>query len=392
MSSLNNKTNQSTTIMIDNFDNMSLKESLLRGIYAYGWEKPTKIQQQAIIPLVEGKDIIAQAQSGTGKTGAFGLASLQIVDPRVQKPQILALAPTRELANQTFEVISNLNRYMDLSLCRCVGGVRVQDNIRDLRTAQIVIATPGRAMHMLSAGYFDSTNLQAIILDEADEMLDRGFQEAMYDCFNYMPETVQVCLFSATFPPEIVELSSKFMREDAVRLLIEKESVSLEGIKQFYVNVEREEFKLQTLMDLFEHISVSQTIIFCNSRNRVAWLQDMMTREDFTCSCIHGEMENQERELRVKEFRSGSSRVLISTDVLARGFDAEVQLVINYELPHNNLENYIHRIGRSGRHGKKGVSINFMTDSGRDLGTHRELENYYNMHIGELPIDLEALF
>lgn len=379
---------ESTLEVIESFDDMRLAEDLLRGIYCYGWENPTPIQQRAILPMVEGRDIIAQAQSGTGKTGAFGTAALQIVDKTLMEPQILILSPTRELADQTHEVLVNLNAYRGLQFCRCVGGVRVRDNINDLRNAQIVIGTPGRVLHMLNEGYFHREHLTTLVLDEADEMLDRGFFEAMTEVFQIVPNEIQVCLFSATFPQEIVDMSNKFMRENAARILVKQEEVSLDGIRQYYVNVEHHDYKLATLLDLFTCFSVAQTIIFCNTRRQVEQLHDEMTRDDFTCSCIHGEMSNDERKLRVREFKTGASRVLIATDVLARGFDADVQMVINYELPHMNYENYIHRIGRSGRRGKKGVSINLMTDSNKDLTTHRGLEAHYSTKIEELPSDV----
>merc|ERR1712084_207463 len=199
---------------------------------------------------------------------------------------------------------------------------------------------------------------------------------------------IQVCLFSATMAPEILELTQKFMR-DAVRILVKKDELTLEGIKQFYVAGEREEWKLDTLCDLYETLTITQAIIYCNTRRKVDWLTDNMTQKDFTVSAMHGDMDQKERDVIMREFRSGSSRVLITTDLLARGIDVQqVSLVINYDLP-TNRENYIHRIGRGGRVGRKGVAINFLTTE--DVRTLREVEQFYNTQIDEMPMNVADL-
>jgi len=245
---------------------------------------------------------------------------------------------------------------------------------------------------MCEQGALGIADLQMIILDEADEMLDRGFRDIMYDIFQYMPHDVQVVLFSATFPKECLELSQKFM-QNPNKILVKNEELTLDGIQQFYVDCEQENFKFGVLKDLYELISVPQVIIFCKSRTGVENLAAMMTDDGHTVSCIHGAMEQQERTLRMQEFRTGSSRVLISTDLIARGIDVPaVALVINYDLPFNNYENYIHRIGRSGRHGKKGVAINFLTSHPKDVRTLREIERFYNTQIHELPGDVADAF
>merc|ERR1712217_897752 len=217
-------------------------------------------------------------------------------------------------------------------------------------------------------------------LDEADEMLSRGFKEQIYDCFQYLPSEVQVALFSATMPNEILQLTERFMR-NPVRILVKKEELTLDGIKQYYVAVEKEDYKLATLYDLYESLTITQAIIYCNTRRKVMWLTDKMKQHDFTVSAMHGDMYQKERELIMKEFRSGSTRVLITTDLLARGIDVyTVSLVINYDLPMGR-ENYIHRIGRSGRYGRKGVAINFVGDE--DEPKLREIETFYNTEIDE---------
>jgi len=375
------------------FDDMSLDMQLLRGIYGYGWEEPTGIQQRTIVPMKDGRDILAQAQSGKGKTGAFTVASLSIADASLRQTHVLILAPTRELAMQSREVAENLSINMDgMSVALCIGGTRVKDNVRELqRNPAIVVGTPGRINHMIQNGALEMKHLRCIVLDEADEMLDRGFREIMYDIFQYCPEEVQVCLFSATYNKEVLEVANRFCR-NPFRILIKKESVTLDGIKQFYVDCEQEHFKLGVLTDLYECLSISQVIIFVNTVARCEQLYNAMTAQDFTCSFTHGSMDWEERTLRMKEFRSGASRVLISTELMARGIDvANVGIVINYDLPHDDFSVYIHRIGRSGRHGKKGVAINFITDDPRDHQTIRELERYYCTKINELPADLASL-
>merc|ERR1712149_92943 len=231
-------------------------------------------------------------------------------------------------------------------------------------------------------------DLITFVLDEADEMLSRGFKDQIYDIFKTLPPNVQVCLFSATMAPEILELTTKFMR-DAVRILVKKDELTLEGIRQFYVAIEKEEWKLDTLCDLYETLTITQAIIYANTRRKVDWLTEKMRERDFTVSAMHGDMDMKEREIIMKEFRSGSSRVLITTDLLARGIDVQqVSLVINYDLP-TNLENYIHRIGRSGRFGRKGVSINFLTQD--DVRTLRAIEQFYNTQVDEMPMDVADL-
>jgi len=379
--------------IVKSFDDMHLDMMLLKGIYGYGWENPTAIQQRVIMPMKDGRDILAQAQSGKGKTGAFAISALSIADQQYANTQVLILSPTRELAQQTYNVIRDISRDLKLlEIVLSVGGTNVRDNIRELQKGpQIVVGTPGRIGHMIQRGALVLKNLQTIILDEADEMLERGFRDSMYDIFEYCPESVQVCMFSATYTPDILELASRFCR-NPYRVLVKKEAVTLDGIKQFFVDCEKEQHKLGVLCDLYQCLSISQLIIFVNSKQTADWLYGAMTAEDFTCSHIHGGMTTEERKLKMFEFRSGSSRVLISTDLLARGIDVQnVGTVINYDLPHKDFSNYIHRIGRSGRHGKKGLAINFITHLERDTRTIRELEQYYCTKIEELPADIGTI-
>ncbi|KAJ9464631.1 putative eukaryotic initiation factor 4A [Diplonema papillatum] len=368
------------------FDEMPLHTNLLRGIYAYGFEKPSAIQQRAIVPFIKGGDLIAQAQSGTGKTGAFTIGLLQRMDWANRACQGLVLSPTRELAVQTEQVISSIGEYLcDGTFCHTfIGGTRVQDDMKKIEKGVLVaVATPGRIYDVIKRNALKTDSLKVLTLDEADEMLSQGFSEQIYDIFKFLPKDVQVTLFSATMPPEVLDLTQKFMREP-IRILVKKEALTLEGIKQFYVAVE-EEFKLETLMDLYDSVSIAQSVIFCNTRRKVDWLAEKMNSKEFTVSFMHAEMGKGEREKVMNTFRSCSSRVLISTDLLARGIDVQhVSIVINYDLPANK-ENYLHRIGRSGRYGRKGVAINFVNTN--DVSKLKELQEHYNTTIDELPMD-----
>ncbi|XP_069033946.1 eukaryotic translation initiation factor 4A1A isoform X2 [Embiotoca jacksoni] len=374
----------------DSFDEMNLRETLLRGIYAYGFEKPSAIQQRAIIPCIKGYDVIAQAQSGTGKTATFAISILQQIDVEMKATQALVLAPTRELAQQIQKVVLALGDYMGANCYACIGGTSIRSEVLKLQAEapHIVVGTPGRVFDMLTRKNLTSKNIKMFVLDEADEMLSRGFKDQIYEIFQKLASSTQVVLLSATMPADVLEVTKKFMREP-VRILVKKEELTLEGIRQFYINVEKEEWKLDTLCDLYETLTITQAVIFINTRRKVDWLTEKMHARDFTVSALHGDMDQKERDLIMREFRSGSSRVLITTDLLARGIDVQqVSLVINYDLP-TNRENYIHRIGRGGRFGRKGVAINMVTED--DKRTLRDIETFYNTTVEEMPMNVADL-
>jgi translation initiation factor 4A len=375
----------------ESFDNMSLKEDLLRGIYAYGFERPSAIQQRAIKPVIDGYDVIAQAQSGTGKTGTFSISILERIDINDLNCQALIIGPTRELAQQTQKVISSLGDYMKVKVHSFVGGNSIREDIRILQDGiHIAVGTPGRIYDMIQRNVLNLNKLKIFVLDEADQMLDIGFKEQIYEIFSCgISSNAQIALFSATMPADVLELTTKFMK-NPIRILVKKEELTLDGIKQFYIGMEKEEHKFDTLVDLYQNLSITQAIIYCNSRNRVEQLADALKNKNFTCSMTHGSMEQRERELIMKEFRAGASRVLITTDLLSRGIDIQqVSLVINYDIP-NNRESYIHRIGRSGRFGRKGVTINMVTQ--REQLLLKDIETFYNTCIQELPADIKSLF
>merc|ERR1712126_351273 len=284
----------------------NLKEELLRGIYAYGFEKPSAIQQRAIVPCIKGMDVIAQAQSGTGKTATFSIAILEKIDTGLRECQALILAPTRELAQQIQKVVMSLGDYMGAQCHACIGGTSVREDMRKLDVGQhIVVGTPGRVFDMISRKVLRPNDIKQFVLDEADEMLSRGFKDQIYDVFRHLNQEIQVILLSATMPQEVLEVTTRFMR-DPVRILVKKE-----------------EWKLDTLCDLYETLTITQAVIFCNTRRKVDWLTEKMHSRDFTVSAMHGDMDQKERDIIMREFRSGSSRVLITTDLLARGIDVQ---------------------------------------------------------------------
>jgi len=373
----------------ESFDQMDLREDLLRGIYSLGFETPSAIQQRAIKPILLGHDTIAQAQSGTGKTATFAISSLQKLDLSRRECQTMILSPTRELAQQTMKVIEAMGDYMKARVHACVGGTAVRDDIRTLQEGvHIVVGTPGRVFDMINRRSLRMDYVALFVLDEADEMLSRGFKDQIYSVFQFLPDKVQVALFSATMPSDVLDVTERFMR-NPIRILVKRDELTLEGIKQFFVSVEREDWKLGTLCDLYESLTITQAIIYCNTRRKVDWLTEKMQEKDFTVSAMHGDMDQRERDLIMREFRSGTSRVLITTDLLARGIDVQqVSLVINYDLP-TNRENYIHRIGRSGRFGRKGVAINFITQS--DIRYLRDIESFYHTQIEEMPSNVAEL-
>lgn len=387
-----NATTESVTELdkFENFDQMITDMDLLRGVYNYGFEKPSAIQQVAIKPIVDGKDIIAQAQSGTGKTATFSLGVLQRVDPNDPQCQAIILVPTRELAEQINTVITSLCKFTAITTHLCIGGTLVRDDKRVLSDGKvhIVIGTPGRILQLIGEKSLKTEHVKLFVLDEADEMLSKGFKSQVYDIFRYMPNEVQCAIFSATMPIEVLDVTKKFMR-DPLRILVKNAELTLQGIKQFYIAIEQESWKLDTLCDLYATISVTQVIIYCNTRRKVETLSNEMMQRNFTVSQIHGDMSPAERNDVMRSFRSGSSRILIATDIIARGIDIQqVSLVINYDIPRDK-ENYIHRIGRSGRHGRKGVAINFITRD--DIRMLKDIETFYSTQIDEMPTTISDM-
>lgn len=362
-----------------------ITDKVLRGIYGYGFDKPSPIQRQAISPVIAGKDVIAQAQSGTGKTGCFSVGALCSLDTTSNYTQCIILAPTRELAKQIHNVLSQIGTYLpDARYKLLIGGNSTEEDATSLRQGppHLVVGCPGRVHDMLRRKHLDPRNAKLLILDEADEMLSSGFKEQVYNIFQFLKRDVQVALFSATLPTELMALTNKFMREP-LRILVKSEQLTLEGIRQYYIGLNEDGEKYETLRDLYQSLASSQCIIYCNSVRRVQDLHQAMVEDKFPVCCIHSSMDKEERNRNYDEFRQGQFRVLISSNVTARGIDIQtVSTVLNFDMP-KDIHTYLHRIGRSGRWGRKGVAINFVTR--RDYRKLKDIERYYNTTIGELP-------
>lgn len=376
--------------IVASFDAMGLKEELLRGIYAFGFVKPSAIQQRAIKPILEGRDVIAQSQSGTGKSTIYCIGILATVNTKSRELQALALSPTRELAEQSRVVMMAFGDYMNVKVHTCIGGKNLGEDLRALESGvHVVSGTPGRVFDMMQRGALKTRHMKMLVIDEADEMLGQGFKEQLYSIYRLLPPQTQIVLVSATLPQDVLELTNKFMHEP-VRILVKRDELTLEGIKQFFVAVDKEEWKFDTLCDLYDVLTITQAVIFCNTKVKVDWLAEQMRAAKFTVSAMHGDMPQKERDAIMADFRGGKSRVLIATDVWGRGIDVQkVSLVINYDLPQSR-ELYIHRIGRSGRFGRKGVAINFVKND--DIGILRDIEQYYGTQIDEMPMNVAEMF
>jgi len=372
--------------VIMKWDDLELNENLLRGVYAYGFETPSEIQKRAIYPIIHRKDVIAQGQSGSGKTGTFAISMLQRIELEKREAQVLVLSPTHELVTQTAKVIRDIGSKMEgLTVKTLVGGTSTRDDIQELKQTvpHIVVGTIGRVFDMFQKQYLLGNDLKLLILDEADEMLSDGFLDVIRLMFcHYLPLDIQIVLFSATMPKEIITLSEKFMK-NPVHLLMKTEDLSLKCIEQYYVAVTNDFMKYSVLKDIFSVISVSKCIIYCNNVQRVETLTESMMRDGFSVCCIHSNMDKTRRGQVLNNFRMGDTRVLISSDVTSRGIDIQqVSTVINFDLT-RNVSTYLHRIGRGGRWGRKGAAITFVTR--QDVPDMRRIESFYKIDIRELP-------
>lgn len=371
--------------MIESWDDFDMDANVLRGVYSIGFEKPSPIQSRAIKPMMDGKDLLAQAQSGTGKTGAFSIGTLNHIDTSKNTIQAVILSPTRELSQQSFNVIERLSTFMTgLRMQLLVGGTSVYSDIEQLTNnpPHIVVGCPGRTYDMMKRNHLVTKDIKLMVIDEADELLSSGFKEQIYYIFQYLPSAAQICLFSASFPVEVEQLTEKFMKEPE-KILVKSEQLTLEGIQQYHIALDNDGNKFDCLKDLYNSISVSQCIIYCNSIKRVEDLYEAMTNDSFAVSRLHGNMDKEQRNQSYESFKNGETRILISSNVTARGIDIQqVSTVINFDLP-KSVHTYLHRIGRSGRWGRKGVGINFVTRF--DLPHLKAIEQFYHTKIEELP-------
>lgn len=374
----------------DNFEDeeLGLKGEILKGIYSYGYEKPSQIQRIAIKPIIDGHDIVVQSHSGTGKTATFIISLLQIVNENINHPQCIIVSNTRELADQTYKVFLNLSRYTNIKCNLCIGGdMQFKYNSENIKE-QVIIGTPGRISDLINKNIINTNNIKLIIIDEADDVLSNSFIKQVKRIFQKIPNESQVILISATIPQEMSSLFDNILKPDYLTILVKDDELTLDGIKQYYINID-ENHKVDALMDLYKFISIGQAIVYCNKKNKADELKEILTEKLFSVSVLHGDMIQKEREDIMNEFRIGKTRILITTDILSRGIDIQqVSLVINYDMP-KYPQTYIHRIGRSGRFGRKGSAINFVTK--REKNILNFIQKIYTTDIVPLPYNVSDL-
>ena len=372
----------------NNFDNLDINKDILKGIYLYGFNKPSKIQINGIQAISTKKDCIIQSQSGTGKTATYLIGILNNIECN-NKCQAIIIAPTRELALQVFDVAFEITKYSKIKISLLIGGTNVSDNISDIQNTNIVIGTLGRLNHLILYKKLNIKNLKILAVDEADNILTDGVPSDLQKIYDIIPTECQNILISATLSSNVFTFSDKLM-DDPIKILLKKTEIAVDLISQFYIDVEEEEYKLDVLLDLYNIISSTQAIIFCNTIRKVTWLTEQLTEKNFSITTIHGKMSQSDRNLVVDDFRKSKTRLLLTTDLLARGIDIpQVNLVVNYDLPINK-ETYIHRIGRCGRFGKKGLSITMVKmEDNNDVKLLNKMKNYYKLDINEIPENID---
>lgn len=361
------------------FKDLNLSKEVQKAIAEMGFEEATPIQSLAIPHIMEGKDVIGQAQTGTGKTCAFGIPAIDMLDTEPEGVQVLVLCPTRELAIQVSEELKNVSRYKrNVKILPIYGGQPIERQIVALKKRpQIIIGTPGRVMDHMRRHTLKLGSLKMIILDEADEMLNMGFREDIDTILEEVPEVRQTVLFSATMPREILELTNRYQNKPVMIKATHKE-LTVPSIEQYYLEV-REASKLEVLSRLIDANSIKLSLVFCNTKKRVDDLAQNLQSRGYAAEALHGDMRQIQRDKVMAKFRKGGIDILIATDVAARGIDVDdIEAVFNYDLP-NDEEYYVHRIGRTGRAGKTGKAYSFVV--GREIYELRDIQRYTRSHI-----------
>jgi ATP-dependent RNA helicase DeaD len=370
--------------MLDTFEALGLRAELVRAVSELGYETPTPIQVGAIPALLEGRDVLGQAQTGTGKTAAFALPMLQRLDPTVRAVQAIILAPTRELASQVAEATTNYARHIGMRVVAIYGGTSYNRQLKQLASgAQIVVGTPGRTLDLIKQGSLDLTHVRYLVLDEADEMLSMGFIEDVEAIMAATPAERQTALFSATMPDEIVRLIRKYMREPE-RVSIARKTLTVTETEQRYYTV-YEEDKLAALGRLLETEDITGALVFTRTKIGAAQLAEAMLSRGYPAEALHGDLNQEARETVLRRFRNGQLQILVATDVVARGIDIQgVSHVFNYDMPYDP-EDYVHRIGRTGRAGRTGIAISLVTP--RERRWLRSIESFtkQRMNQGVMP-------
>jgi superfamily II DNA/RNA helicase len=363
---------------------------LLKGLYEYKFDKPSPIQAKTIQPIKDGRDLIAQAQSGSGKTGAFIIGAFTKITLSKCHPQIVILANTHELATQIHSVAKEIGKFMKVNIALCVGGQRntIEENLKEAKKSHMLVCTPGRLNGLLKfyPNLFDG--LKMVIFDEADQLLSDGFIEQIKFILSSVDEKTQMCLFSATSNSDNIKRTKDEFTNNPVEIYIKKDNIKVNLIRNYVVDAENESNKFLILMDLYTKISICQAVIFVNTVERANELATKLRAEGHGIGVIHAQLPEQERIETMKNFRKTLIRTLIATDIIARGIDVQqVGLVINYDIPRcaGFKEQYIHRVGRSGRYGKLGVAINIMTNNRAEWIRLQEIEKTYKIRFDDLP-------
>ena len=355
------------------FENMELDARLLRAVKEMGFEEASPIQTQAIPAATEGRDLIGQAQTGTGKTAAFGLPLLERIDPEVKKVQALVLLPTRELAMQVAEEFRRFAKFMHgVKILAVYGGQEMGKQIRALHGVNVVVGTPGRVMDHMRRHTIKTEWIHTVVLDEADEMLNMGFLEDMETILSQLPEERQTMMFSATMPPAIVEISQRFLKEPMM-VQVAKKELTVPKITQYYYQVSQEN-KAEVMSRLLDMYTPKLSIVFCNKKRQVDELARELQERGYLAEGLHGDLKQEQRDQVMNRFRQGRTNILVATDVAARGIDVgAVEAVFNYDIPQDD-EYYVHRIGRTGRAGREGMAFSFA--AGRELYKLRDIQRY----------------
>ena len=361
------------------FDELQLDERIVRAVTDMGFEAASPIQAQAIPVQLEGLDIIGQAQTGTGKTAAFGIPLLQKIDPDSKKLQAIALCPTRELAIQVAEEIRRLAKYMHgIKVLPIYGGQDIVRQIRGLKDGtQIVIGTPGRVMDHMRRKTIRCDHVHTVIMDEADEMLNMGFLEDMETILSQLPEERQTVMFSATMPPAIQEIARKFQK-DPVNVKVVKKELTVPKVTQYYYEV-KPKTKVEVMCRLLDMYAPKLSVAFCNTKKQVDELVQELQGRGYFAEGLHGDLKQEQRDRVMNSFRNGATEILVATDVAARGIDVDdVEAVFNYDIPQDD-EYYVHRIGRTGRAGRDGIAFSFVV--GREVYKLRDIQRYCKTRI-----------
>ena len=365
-------------------EDLNLDDETLNAVYGYGYEKLSPIQRIALKPIIDGNDVLLQSHAGSGKTATFIIGMLGCINEELEETQCIIMGNTRELATQIYDVFKSLSKYKKISSYLCIGGNMDNKYTTDVKKDQVIIGTPGRLADLLSKNIIDISGLKMLIIDEADDILSNSFRAQIKKIFSYVQKSTQVILSSATIPEEMVGLVKCILREDYVSIRVKDDELKLDGIEQFYVYL-NEEDKVDTLIDLYSHLSIGQAIVYINKVSKADEVKSILESKNFSVDVLHGELLQKERKEIMSNFRLGNSRILLTTDVLSRGIDIQqISLVINFDMPKYS-QTYIHRIGRSGRYGRNGVAINFITKFDKNIVSN--IEKSYNTKIKQLNND-----